>query len=103
VEPQRAEIELDQRSRKASLRLEQIERLLKPPRCRSPGSHWQASRLKSTAVNLPVGHRPPSRLCRTVALGGSYRFGGGGSGSRTGSGLILARIALRVLMRAERK
>jgi hypothetical protein len=29
--------------------------------------------------------------------GGAYCFGGGGNGSRTGSGLILARIAFRVL------
>ena len=31
------------------------------------------------------------------------RAGGGGRGSRVGSGLILARIAFRVLMRSERK
>jgi len=30
-------------------------------------------------------------------------LGGGGKGSRTGSGLILARIVFRVLMREDRK
>jgi hypothetical protein len=47
--------------------------------------------------------RPPVGLCRAVARGGSYCLGGGGSGSRTGSRLILARIAFKVFMRVERK
>jgi hypothetical protein len=42
-------------------------------------------------------------LSATVARGGAQHFGGGGRGSRAGSGLILARIAFRVLMRSERK
>jgi hypothetical protein len=42
-------------------------------------------------------------LCLAVARGGAYCFGGGGNGSRTGSGLILARIALRVWMHCDMK
>ena len=44
-----------------------------------------------------------ARLLAAVARGGAYCFGGGGDGSRTGSGLILARIAFKVWMRGERK
>jgi hypothetical protein len=46
---------------------------------------------------------PARRLCLAVARGGAYGFGGGGNGSRTGSGLILARIAFSVLMRGDMK
>jgi hypothetical protein len=42
-------------------------------------------------------------LFAALARGGAYCFGGGSRGSRAGSGLILARIAFRVLMRSERK
>jgi hypothetical protein len=41
-----------------------------------------------------VAQRPPRRLCLAVARGGANCFGGGGNGSRTGSGQNLARIAL---------
>jgi hypothetical protein len=41
------------------------------------------------------------RLPAAVARGGEYTFRGG-KGSRTGSGLSLARIALSVRMRAEK-
>jgi hypothetical protein len=52
---------------------------------------------------MPVVRLPPlvraaqrlaPRLCFVVARWGAYCFGGGGNGSRAGSGLILARIAL---------
>jgi hypothetical protein len=42
----------------------------------------------------------PRRLRATVARGGAYTFPGG-KGSRTGSGLSLARIALGVRLRGE--
>jgi len=42
------------------------------------------------------------RLLAAVALGGAYTFGGG-KGSRAGSGLSLARIALKVWMRDENR
>jgi len=48
-----------------------------------------------------AAQRPARRLCFAVARGGACGFGGGGSGSRTGSGLILARIAFNVLMRGD--
>jgi hypothetical protein len=51
----------------------------------------------------PPAQRPAPRLCLAVARGGAYVFGGGGDGSRTGSGLILARIAFSVLIRCEMK
>ena len=47
-----------------------------------------------------VGLQPRRRLVAAVAFGGAYTFGGG-NGSRTGSGLSLARIAFRVRMGAE--
>ena len=52
---------------------------------------------------VQAAQRPAPRLCFVVARGGEYCFGGGGNGSRTGSGLILARIAFRVLMRGDMK
>jgi hypothetical protein len=48
-----------------------------------------------------AAQRPARRLCFAVARGGACGFGGGGGGSRTGSGLILARIAFNVLMRGD--
>ena len=42
----------------------------------------------------------PGLLLAAVARGGAYTFGGG-EGSRTGSGLSLARIARKVWMRHE--
>src|SRR5437588_1929385 len=57
------------------------------------------------SVEFPVraAQRPARRLCFAVARGDAYCFGGGGNGSRTGSGLILARMAFRVLMRGDMK
>ena len=49
--------------------------------------------LSSTSIPrlLPRPHtRPATSPPRGVARGGAYCFGGGGKGSRTGSGLILA-------------
>jgi hypothetical protein len=46
---------------------------------------------------------PQRCLCLAVTRGGAYCFGGGGNGSRTGSGLILARMAFKVLMRGDMK
>jgi len=54
------------------------------------------------AASRRAAQRPARRLCLAVARGGAYCFGGGGS-SRTGSGLILARISFRVLMRGDMK
>ena len=45
-------------------------------------------------------YRPARRRLAAVARGGSYRFGGG-NGSRIGSGLIFARIALSVRTRGD--
>ena len=43
----------------------------------------------------------PRRLRAALARGGAYRFGGGGSGSRGGSGLNLARTSFSVRMRGD--
>jgi hypothetical protein len=64
------------------------------PRCRG-----------SSAV--PAAISSAQRLYRcllaAVARGGADCFGGGGNGSRTGSGRSLARIAFNVLMRSDRR
>jgi hypothetical protein len=49
------------------------------------------------------GRLAPLRPSFALARGGAYCFCGGGNGSRTGSGLILARIAFRVLTRGDMK
>ena len=58
-----------------------------------------AERHRRAAIGF---QRPECRRRAAVARSGSYRFGGG-NGSRTGSGLILARMAFKVLMRGDMK
>jgi len=59
-----------------------------------------SERHRRPGIGFQRGER---RLCFAVARGGAYCFGGGGNGSRTGSSLIFARIALRVLTRGDMK
>ena|SRR6267378_7609766 len=56
-----------------------------------------AERHRRAAIGF---QRPEFRRRAAVARSGSYRFGGG-NGSRTGSGLIFARIAFNVRMRGD--
>jgi hypothetical protein len=70
-------------------------------RCPSALAHMFA--LGGVRPYVRAAQRPAGRLCFAVARGGAYCFGAEGNGSRIGSGLILARITFKVLMRGDMK